>query len=208
MPLLRLQPHLFSSLPAHSSLSNDATRPELQSYTRTALQEALELLHSVPSSFTADPKLRSSSPSAAQVKLLRHWRKLPEDLSQKNNKPEFWVCRQSEHVDAEAKGTASWSEFETGLRSNHAEHEMDYTPSITGVERLLDWSRSETGEIEVNGLVFKDVDIESMHPELAFRPPFRMLTDISSKPDNSHFPSGCAYCSPHLYLFDHLCCIR
>lgn len=162
MPLVRLQPHLFTSLPAHSSLQNNEPRPELQSYIRTALQEALELLHSVPSSFTADPKLRSSSPSEAKIKLLRNWRKLPEDASQKDKKPEFWVCRQSEHVDAEAKGTASWSEFETGLRSNHAEHEMDYTPSVTGVERLLEWSRNETGEVEVEGLVFKDVDVESM----------------------------------------------
>lgn len=162
MPLIRLQPHLFSSLPAHTSLQNNETRPGLQSYIRNALQEALELLHSVPSSFTADPKLRSSLPSEAKVKLLRHWRKLPEDTSKKDNKPEFWVCRQSEHIDAETKGTASWSEFETGLRSNHAENEMNYTPSVTGVERLLEWSRSETGEVEIDGLMFKDVDVESM----------------------------------------------
>lgn len=180
MPLLQLQPHLFTSVPAHSSLQNNDTRPELQSYIRTALQEALELLHSVPSSFTADPKLRSSSPSEAKVKLLRNLRKVSEDSSKKNNKPEFWVCRQSEHVDAEAKGTASWSEFETGLRSNHAEHEMDYTPSVTGVERLLEWSRNETGEVGIDGLFFKDMDVESMSPGLAACSTRNMLTDYSS----------------------------
>ncbi|KAJ5553010.1 hypothetical protein N7494_002388 [Penicillium frequentans] len=196
MPLLRLQPHLFTSLPANSSLQNNESRPELQSYIRTALQEALELLHSVPSSFTADPKLRSSSPSEAKVKLLRKWRKLPEDASKKNNKPEFWVCRQSEHVDAEAKGTASWSEFETGLRSNHAEHEMDYTPSVTGVERLLEWSRNETGEVEVDGLVFKDVDAEinlithTFHPDALIAPRSFISLTISAAYDNPQQAQG------------------
>ncbi|KAJ5806235.1 uncharacterized protein N7503_003837 [Penicillium pulvis] len=196
MPLLQLQPHLFVSLPAHSSLQNNDTRPELQSYIRTALQEALKLLHSVPSSFTADPKLRSSSPSEAKVKLLRNWRKLPEDVNKKSNKPEFWVCRQSEHVDAEAKGTASWSEFETGLRSNHAEHEMDYTPSVTGVERLLQWSRNETGEVEVDGLVFKDVDVEinlithTFHPGALIAPRSFISLTISAAYDNPQLAQG------------------
>ncbi|KAJ5903826.1 hypothetical protein N7504_006209 [Penicillium tannophilum] len=196
MPLLQLQPHLFTSVPAHSSLQNNDTRPELQSYIRTALQEALELLHSVPSSFTADPKLRSSSPSEAKVKLLRNWRKLSEDASKKNNKPEFWVCRQSEHVDAEAKGTASWSEFETGLRSNHAEHEMDYTPSVTGVERLLEWSRNETGEVEIDGLFFKDMDVEinlithTFHPGALIAPRSFISLTISAAYDNPQLAQG------------------
>ena len=163
MPLIQLQPHPFTSLPAHPSLPTNETRPELQLFTRSALHEALELLHSVPSTFTPDPKLRSSPPSEAKVKLLRRWRKISEEGPKQTpsaGKPEFWVCRRSEHVNSEAKGTASWSEFETGLRSNHAEHEMDYTPSVTGVERLLDWARSDVGEVETDGVRFRDVDVE------------------------------------------------
>lgn len=70
------------------------------------------------------------------------------------------MARQSEHVDSAAPGTASWSEFEAGLRVDHAEHEMGYTPSVAGVERLLEWREDEIGEIEVGGVVFRDVNVE------------------------------------------------
>lgn len=122
---------------------------------RTALREAVELLQSIPSTFTTDPKPRASPPSQAKVNLLRRWR------NSDKKKPEFWVARQSEHVDASTKGTASWSEFEAGLRTNHAEHEMDYTPSVSGVERLLEWSGQDIGEVELDGVTYKDVVFES-----------------------------------------------
>ncbi|KAJ5752451.1 hypothetical protein N7520_009368 [Penicillium odoratum] len=195
MPLVRLQPHLFTSLPVHPSIPANDSRPELRSFVQTALQEALELLHSIPSSFTADPKLRPSPPCEAKVKLLRNWRKLPDaDANKSRNKPEFWVCRQSEHVNAEAKGTASWSEFETGLRSNHAEHEMDYTPSVTGVEKLLEWTRDEIGEVEVDGLLFKDVDVEinlithTFHPGALIAPRSFISLTISATCDSLQAP--------------------
>lgn len=70
------------------------------------------------------------------------------------------MARQSEHVDSAAKGTASWSEFEAGLREHHAEHEMEYTPSVASVERLLEWKEDELGEIEVDGVLFKGVFVE------------------------------------------------
>lgn len=43
-------------------------------------------------------------------------------------------------------GSASWEEFRRGLRENHSENEMAYTPSVTSVERLLEWPTE--GEIE------------------------------------------------------------
>lgn len=161
MPLIQLQPHPFTSLPAHSSLTTDSPRPELKEYTSTAFHEALELLHSIPTTFTEDRKRRSSPPSEAKVNLLRGWRNPPaQEGSSAKDKSEFWVARQSEHVDSAAPGTASWSEFEAGLRVNHAEHEMEYTPSVAGVERLLEWREDEIGEIEVDGVVFRDVNVE------------------------------------------------
>lgn len=165
MPLVQLQPHLFSSLPAHPSLPASPSRPQIQHFVRAALRESLELLHSIPSTFTTDPKLRPSAPSEAKVKLLRAHRipseSTPSD-SGRNGKPknEFWVCRQSEHVDATAKGTASWDEFETGLKSNHAEHEMEYTPSVTSVECLLQWAEEEIGDVEVEGVMFGEIGLE------------------------------------------------
>lgn len=164
MSLIQLQPHPFTSIPIHPSFSTDSSRPELHQYISTALHEALDLLHSIPSTFTADPKPRSSSPSQAKVKLLRGWRKPSEPhnrtKSQRQDKSEFWVCRQSEHVNESSKGTASWREFEAGLRLEHAEHEMEYTPSVSAVERLLEWAPENIGEIEVDGVRFRDVNME------------------------------------------------
>lgn len=171
MPLIQLNPHTFSSLPAHPSLPSDPSRPELGEFLRNALGEALELLDTtIPSTLTTDPKLRSSPPSEAKVKLLRGWRK-PQPLAQEHAKQdakEFWVCRHSKHLDSSKKGTASWREFEAGLRIDHAEHEMEYTPSVTGLERLLEWSdQQELREgIEVAGVRYKDVTVEGKYNSL------------------------------------------
>lgn len=165
MSLLQLQPHPFTSIPTHPSFSPDSTLPDLHQYISTALHEALDLLNSVTSTFTADPKLRPSPPSQAKVKLLRGWRKsFKPRISSKsrgeNDKSEFWVCRQSEHVNESSKGTASWREFEAGLRAEHAEHEMEYTPSVSAVERLLEWAPENIGEIEVDGVRFRGISME------------------------------------------------
>ncbi|OXV06211.1 hypothetical protein Egran_06022 [Elaphomyces granulatus] len=62
-----------------------------------------------------------------------------EDGDEEEEEEEFWVCRQSVHEDAPQTGTACWDEFVSGLRRNHVYNEMAYTPSLTGVARLLDW---------------------------------------------------------------------
>ncbi|KAJ5286815.1 hypothetical protein N7478_002501 [Penicillium angulare] len=196
MPLLRLQPHLFASLPAHSSLTANEARPQLQSFAGDALHEALEFLHTIPSTFTTDPKLRASPPSEAKVKLLRKWRD-PSTNNTVDKAPgaEFWVCRQSEHVNANTQGTASWEEFENGLRSNHAENEMDYTPSVTSVEQLMQWSRSDIGNIETQGVAFKDVDMEinlithTFHPGALIAPRSFISLTISAAYDNTQAPT-------------------
>ncbi|KAF3398194.1 hypothetical protein F1880_005678 [Penicillium rolfsii] len=181
MSLLQLQPHPFTSIPPHPSFTTDSSRPDLQHYISTALHEALDLLHSIPAIFTADPKLRPSPPSQANVKLLRGWRKPSEPVAsskgrREKDKPEFWVCRQSQHVNESSKGTASWREFEAGLRSEHAEHEMEYTPSVSGVERLLEWAPESIGGIEVDGVRFEAVNMEvnlithTFHPSVLISP--------------------------------------
>ncbi|KAJ5612801.1 hypothetical protein N7510_005995 [Penicillium lagena] len=176
MPLIQLSPHPFASLPAHPSLPSSPSRPELSQFVTTALREAISLLDTtIPSTLTADSKPRSSPPSHAKVKLLRGWRKPADsDSPQVRNgsgKGEFWVCRQSEHVDSAAPGTASWEEFEDGLRQDHAKHEMEYTPSVTGVERLLQWEGPEMEtELEVEGVVYTDFEVEVNLITHTFRP--------------------------------------
>ena len=192
MPLVQLQPHPFTVIPSHPSLSTERSRPDPKQFVATALREAVELLHSIPSTFKTDPKPRASPPSQAKVNLLRGWRNSDKE------KPEFWVARQSEHVNASEKGTASWSEFEAGLRTNHAEHEMEYTPSVSGVERLLEWSGEDIGEVEVDDITYKDVVFESkrypsMLQELS-------LTSMTSQYDNAFFPPFCPDLSTQLHL--------
>lgn len=166
MPLIQLHPHPFTSLPSHPSLPTDSSRPDLKTYTTAALHEALDHLHTLHTTLTKDPKPRSSPPSTAKVTLLRGWRKpltptpAQDSGSNSNAKPEFWVARQSEHVDSAVRGSASWDEFVAGLRVDHAQHEMEYTPSVSGVERLLEWEGEEIGEVEVQNVLFRDVLVE------------------------------------------------
>lgn len=160
MPLIQLNPHPFTSAPSHPSLPADSSHPDLEPFLHNALSEAHELLDTtIPSSsFSTDPKLRSSTPSEAKVKLLRGWRKPQQD-----SKPEFWVCRSSKHEDSDKKkGTASWTEFEAGLRTDHAKHEMEYTPSVADVQRLLEWEDLEILRegVEVQGVRYRDVTVE------------------------------------------------
>lgn len=145
LSLIRLNPLPFSSLPPHPSFSDRSSnsRPSLTAFLQSALTEARTLVATtVPQTFKADRKLRSSSPSAAKVQ-----------LSTCTTDNEYWVCRRSVHVDAAEEGTATWAEFEKGLRENHSENEMAYTPSVTAVEHLLEWptqSEVEGGWRSVN----------------------------------------------------------
>ncbi|GFF33687.1 hypothetical protein IFM46972_03982 [Aspergillus udagawae] len=146
IPLIRLSPHPFSSLPAHPSLSASPTssRPSLRRFLETALSEAHTLLtDTIPNTFKVDPKKRSSPPATAKVQLLKRTVRSGRGSVRGD---EFWACRKSVHQDAAVDGSASWEEFRSGLRENHSENEMAYTPSVTSVERLLEWPTE--GEME------------------------------------------------------------
>ncbi|KAM0118431.1 hypothetical protein ACP6JC_004915 [Aspergillus fumigatus] len=146
-PLIRLSPHPFSSLPAHPSLSTSpsSSRPPLHSFLETALSEAHSLLtDTIPNTFKVDPKPRSSPPTTAKVQLLKGT--IRHRKGSVRGEEEFWACRKSVHQDTAVDGSASWEEFRRGLRENHSENEMAYTPSVTSVERLLEWPTE--GEIE------------------------------------------------------------
>lgn len=199
MPLIQLRPHAFTVIPSHPSLSTDTSRPEPKEFVGIALREAVELLHSIPSTFTTDPKPRASPPSQTKVHLLRAWRNSDKE------KPEFWVARQSKHVDARTEGTASWSEFEAGLRTDHAEHEMEYTPSVSGVERLLEWPGHDIGEVEVDGVTYKDVVFES---KCHFHKTSKSVSDVHSQSDNAFLPPICPDFPTQLHLPDYLRIIR
>lgn len=139
--LIHLAPRSFSSLPSHPALDPSPSRPQLHTFIHSALTEAHDFFTTtIPQTFQVDPKLRSSPPASAKVQLSTcSLPAQPGGNRPKNSSNEFWVCRQSFHRDAAEDGTASWDEFRKGLRENHSENEMEYTPSVTAVERLLQW---------------------------------------------------------------------
>ncbi|KAL1998166.1 hypothetical protein VTN02DRAFT_6741 [Thermoascus thermophilus] len=153
--LIRLAPTPFSSLPPHPALQDTApaARPALRTFLHSVLTEASSLLSSstpdIPDTFVRHRKPRSSPPSTAKVHLAT--RLVPADQLPPQpgtrvgvqRKDEFWVCRHSSHIDDDASGagTASWDEFEHGLRGaeRHSRNEMAYTPSVSRVETVLRW---------------------------------------------------------------------
>lgn len=145
---LHLNPHPFSILPSHPALLDETnttsstpstpSRPQLRSFLHACLTESQVLLSSVPTTFRRHRKPRGAPPSTAAVHLYTRT---------DNGSGDYWVCRQSTHQDAAVTGSASWDEFRSGLRDNHSENEMDYTPSVTSVVKLLEWP----SEVDVEG---------------------------------------------------------
>ena len=70
-------------------------------------------------------------------------------------------ARKSTHVNKAENGTATWKEFDGGLRVQHSEHEREYTPDVFDSFKVSDWDREidalgdELGE-------YKDVKMSSM----------------------------------------------
>ncbi|RAH40687.1 SRPBCC family protein [Aspergillus brunneoviolaceus CBS 621.78] len=127
---IRLQPSSFSVLPDHPSLTQMPTRPPLRDFLHDILTEAQSFVSAIPTTFHPTHKLRRSPPAAAPKQ---------QQQQQQQRGSEFWICRTSVHENAARDGTASSAEFRAGLRENHSAHEMEYTPSVTAVETLLEW---------------------------------------------------------------------
>lgn len=169
--LIRLCPRPFSSLPAHPAFDSNhhhqqhpaaanpdntteptappPSRPDLHTFLHTVLTEAQNfLITTIPRTFKIEGKPRTSPPATAKVQLLNRLIRADEqELDHAGSREdEYWVCRRSLHLDAPVDGTASWEEFRAGLRENHSENELEYTPSLSGVERLVEWPLQE--EIE------------------------------------------------------------
>ncbi|KAK1140640.1 hypothetical protein N8T08_010037 [Aspergillus melleus] len=151
--LLHRTPHPFSILPSHPSLDDVSSRPALREFLYSVLTDAHNFLVSIPDTFHENREQCPSPPASAPVQLSS--RTIQYSQPDGTSKKEIWYCRKSIHADASVDGSATWEEFQDGLKTNHAENEMAYTPSVTAVDRLLEWPP----EREIQG-GWTDVDVQ------------------------------------------------
>lgn len=157
--LVRMRALPAAELPSHPLLaSNQSTPVPASTFAQDALNEAHEFVTSYwPQNFTIKSKTKQSSPSTALVELLSH--EVPQKLLPPGTAPEAWFARTSIHENAAEAGTASWEEFDAGLRQDHSVHETDYTPDCLYAHQVLTWD--DAGALgEVQG--WEDVHLNVM----------------------------------------------
>ena len=112
--------------------------------------------------FKVKSKDKGSAPAAAPVELLSHEIKsedLPKVASGDSTGGETWFARTSLHENKPIEGTASWEEFDAGLRQDHSVHEMEYTPDVQDAHKILDWE-SELDSIQHTVGQWQEVQVE------------------------------------------------
>ncbi|KAK5132604.1 hypothetical protein LTR08_008803 [Meristemomyces frigidus] len=146
--LVRMRALKPSELPPHSDFGpqqSSGTAPDLLSFVSEVLDEANTFMTAyLPRTFKVKSSTKSSSPSTASVELLSHdinggdINKVAPTVAS-GRTAETWFARTSVHENAARQGTASWDEFEGGLRVEHSRHEMDYTPDVYDAHEVLSW---------------------------------------------------------------------
>jgi len=146
--LVRLRHLKASELPAHpdiSPLQSTSTPPELKQFVADVLEEADGFMTGyLPDTFKVKSSSKSSPPATAPVELLSHDISAL-DITKSSTTPgedaraETWFARTSIHDNAAKEGTASWQEFDSGLRADHSQHEMEYTPDVRDAHTVLTW---------------------------------------------------------------------
>ncbi|KAK5111022.1 hypothetical protein LTR62_005397 [Meristemomyces frigidus] len=159
-----LQP---TELPAHPDLAEQqkaGTPPNIQEFVLAVLEEAEGFMSRyMTQTFKIKDRSKKSPPSTAPVELLSHEisaSDIPKEArtSEGDNSPEAWFARTSVHENVAKDGTASWEEFDQGLRANHSQHEMEYTPDVKDAHRILDWN-NELGAVGRRVGTWEDVEM-------------------------------------------------
>ncbi|KAL8836543.1 MAG: hypothetical protein Q9170_002863 [Blastenia crenularia] len=150
-------------------------RANLRPFIKAILDEAVTFVDSsLPATFKATSE-KSSPPAVAKVQLLKReitgselsevpWleskipRNRPNDLGIAS---EAWFARRSRHANRQDKGTASFSEFDYGLRVSHSEHEGEYTPDVFDTFKVLDWAIQDEEESDFAN--YKNVTMSSTY---------------------------------------------
>ncbi|MCJ1477976.1 hypothetical protein MMC13_006651 [Lambiella insularis] len=179
-PLVRLLPLNLASLPAHPSLPSSPSRPSLATFLSALLSEALTFAdHTLPQTFHLSSSSKRSPPATSPVALLKR-QLTPADLAAipfrtgpvpraasevQTRNGEAWFARRSRHAPRAEPGTASWAEFDEGLRVGHSEKERMYTPDVYDSYRVLGWEGEMSG-VRVQGFEEVEMSLYEMCHEL------------------------------------------
>ena len=140
--LIRMRALKPADLPSHSDLQTQQSSgalPELSSFITDVLNEAETFVTTyIPRNFKVKSSSKQSPPSSASVELLSH--ELNAADLPGSGAAEVWFARTSVHENAAKTGTASWDEFDGGLRADHSKHESEYTPDVIDAHQVLDWA--------------------------------------------------------------------
>lgn len=148
--LIRMRALKPKEMPSHPHLAAQQTAdsPPLEAFISEILDEGHDFMTKyLPATFKVKDANKQSPPSKAPVELLSYEisaHDLPEE-GRTMGQPETWFARTSIHENAAKPGTASWEEFDHGLRVDHSQHEKEYTPDVLDAHNVLDWSSELAG---------------------------------------------------------------
>lgn len=161
---VRLQPLKAHELPSHPDLPRtnapQATGSELQTFVTSILDDAEKFLTETlenRSVFKTIANDKRSSPATAPIEI--------RSAVLHKEVEENWFARISVHENAVKAGTASWEEFDGGLRTNHSQHEKEYTPDVQDAHQVLSWSDQT---LSVEGWEDVTLEIYEMVHQLPF----------------------------------------
>jgi hypothetical protein len=162
-----------SELPQHPDLApaqGEGTLPDTQAFVKDVLEEGHRFITEDlqnPSVFKTVSKDKRSPPSTAPLEVRA------AEIHQASV-TENWFARISIHEDSSDKGTATWEEFDNGLRVDHSEHEKDYTPDLVDAHQVLSWREQLA---TAGGVVGEWQDVTLEIREMRHKLPFFLLDD-------------------------------
>jgi hypothetical protein len=146
-PLVHMRVLKPSDLPDHPDLAAHqipGEQPALSAFLYNVLSEGYTFTTQYwPKHFTVKGRDKPSPPSTAKVEVVAHEiqsSELPVHARGDGTRTvENWCGRTSIHENAAKPGTATWEEFDGGLRQDHSQHEKDYTPLLFDAHEVLAW---------------------------------------------------------------------
>ena len=155
---LHLRPLSLKELPAHPDFCTlkppFQPRPDLRAFVLELVAEATRFAdNTIVNTFTQFEGERASPPSASPITVSSRrisakelmevqWGKgrVPGRDGNPPVEDELWFARTSDHWPTATEGTATWDEFDYGIRDQHSEHEAEYTPDVYDAREILGWN--------------------------------------------------------------------